>query len=98
METIDQTTEQLMFSLIEIWKGSGKSQIAFCKEKGIAYHKFHYWLKKYSGQHSLGAPQFSQLTVASKEACGSIEVIYPDGRKVVFHQPVGPLFLRHLLG
>lgn len=48
MEPTNQTTQQLMFSLIEIWKGSGQSQINFCKEKNIAYHRFHYWFKKYT--------------------------------------------------
>lgn len=40
METSHITTQQLMYSLIEIWKGSGKSQKEFCQEKDIAYHNF----------------------------------------------------------
>jgi hypothetical protein len=100
MESSDQTLQQLMFSLIEIWKGSGKTQKEFCKEKDIAYHKFHYWFKKYNEQHSQSSESgFTQVTVSKdipSSSCG-IEVIYPDGRKLIFHQPVAASFLRSLL-
>jgi hypothetical protein len=33
--TTGKTTQQVMFSLIEIWKSSGKTQREFCKEKGF---------------------------------------------------------------
>jgi hypothetical protein len=52
MASSGNTLQQFMFSLIEVWKSSGKSQIEFCKEKAIAYPKFHYWLGKYSRQSS----------------------------------------------
>jgi hypothetical protein len=51
-----------MFSLIQIWKGSGKTQLEFCKEKDIAYSKFHYWLKKYYTRES--APEESPAFMA----------------------------------
>lgn len=100
MEPSDKTTEQLMFSLIEIWKGSGKSQKAFCQEKDLAYHKFHYWFKKYTGhQGQVGQPSFMQVQVNKRVAASTtgMEVIYPDGRKLIFHQPVEASFLRSLL-
>lgn len=100
MEPRDQTTQQLMFSLIEIWKGSGQSQLAFCKEKDIAYHRFHYYFKKYNERDQMPSDgsSFSQVKVgASNFATGSIEVQYPNGRKVIFHQPVEVSFLRNLL-
>jgi len=99
MEPTHQTTQQLMVSLIEAWKESGQSQISFCKEKNIAYHRFHYYLKKYNErtQPSDGS-LFSQVNVPpSNFGGGSIEVVYPDGRKVIFHQPIEVSFLRNLL-
>lgn len=33
MESSNNTLQQLMFSLIEVWKSSGKTQLEFCKEK-----------------------------------------------------------------
>lgn len=103
MGSTDQTTQQLMFSLVEIWKGSGQSQISFCKEKNIAYHRFHYWFKKYNdlnAEEEVGSKDqsFSQIRVPSVNSTGgTIEIIYPDGRRVIFHQPVEASFLRTLL-
>jgi hypothetical protein len=39
-----------MFSLIKIWKASGKTQKEFCQEKDLVYHKFHYWFRKFNNQ------------------------------------------------
>jgi hypothetical protein len=90
-----------MFSLIEIWKGSGKTQQEFCKEKDIAYSKFHYWLKKYTGHGSTpdASSGFMAITVKNRTSVrdGGLEVIYPDGRRLIFHQDVDPSFLRALL-
>jgi hypothetical protein len=98
MESSDKTLEQLMFSLIEIWKSSGKTQMEFCREKDIAYHKFHYWFRKYSRQNS-DSGSFTRINVKTQPvSTGFIELIYPDGHKLVFNQPVDAGFLRSLLG
>lgn len=101
MESADNTTQQLMFSLIEVWKTSGKSQKEFCREKDIAYHKFHYWFKKYN-DHSAPCDQRSFIQLAVKNvkqpsSSAGIEVIYPDGRRLIINQPVEASFLRSLM-
>jgi hypothetical protein len=99
MESSDNTLQQLMFSLIEVWKSSGKTQIEFCKEKDIAYHKFHYWFRKYSRQ-TAGPIQasFTRINVNEQAvSSGFMELVYPDGRKLVFNQHVDAAFLRILL-
>lgn len=99
MESSDNTLQQLMFSLIEVWKTSEKTQVEFCKEKDIAYHKFHYWYRKYNRQSSqLPQPSFTRINVSPQSvSSGFIELIYPDGRKLVFNQQVDASFLRSLL-
>lgn len=101
MERVETTLQQVMFSLIEVWKVSGKSQAEFCKEKAITYHKFHYWFGKYSRQNKLPATQqssFTRINVnAQPKSYGCIELIYPDGRKLIFNQPVDATFLRNVL-
>lgn len=101
MEPTDTTTRQLMFSLFEIWKGSGKTQLEFCKEKDIAYSKFHYWLKKYNeqGPSQDDSPAFMAVTVKKQPLVrvGTLELVYPDGRRLIFHQDVDPSFVRALL-
>jgi hypothetical protein len=92
------TLQQLMFSLVEVWKTSGKTQMEFCKEKDIAYHKFHYWFRKYNNQDSEPLPGSFRRINAQPARSGFMELIYPDGRKLVFNQPVDAGFLRSLLG
>jgi hypothetical protein len=97
-ETTDMTTRQLMFSLIEIWKSSGKTQKEFCQEKDLAYHKFHYWLRKYDNQNDQPSNESPFLAVSMQGALRSnLEIVYPDGRRLIFHQPVDAGFLRALL-
>ena len=31
---------------IEQWRNSGLSQQAFCRDRNLGYHQFHYWRKK----------------------------------------------------
>ncbi|MGD8914181.1 MAG: hypothetical protein PVJ68_15775 [Candidatus Thiodiazotropha sp.] len=31
---------------IEDWRNSGLTQQAFCRDRNLSYHKFHYWRKK----------------------------------------------------
>jgi hypothetical protein len=101
MESSDLTLQQLMFSLIEVWKSSGKTQKEFCQEKDIAYAKFHYWFKKYNEQQvQQGQSSFTQVIVNKNFPSSSlqgIEIIYPDGRRLIFHQSVEASFLRNLL-
>ena len=100
MEQSDKTLQQLMFSLIEIWKSSGKTQLEFCREKEIAYHKFHYWFRKYSRQNSVSAEHssFARIHVNSQPmSSGVVELVYPDGRRLIFNEHVDVGFLRSLL-
>lgn len=90
-----------MFSLIEVWRTSGKTQREFCKEKDIAYAKFHYWLKKHNehGSPSDAKPGFMPVRVKDHADVqpNALELVYPDGRRLIFHQDVDPFFLRALL-
>ena len=104
--------QQLMFSLIEIWQSSGQSQKAFCLEKDLAYSKFHYWHKKYleyrSGSSEEPRPDepvgraFVAVRVKKNIAHetvspGAMELILPDGRRLIFNQGVEAGFLKALL-
>lgn len=99
-ESADTTLQQLMFSLIAVWRESGKTQRDFCQEKDIAYSKFQYWLRRYK-QHdpSTTRPGFVPVKVDDQgvERTGGLELVYPDGRRLIFHQEVEASFLRMLL-
>lgn len=92
--------QQAMFSMIETWKSSGQRQQAFCKAQGQAYSVFHYWYKKYR-QEKDPAPAssaFVPLQVPPMRLDSpSVEVIFPDGKRINFYQRVEVAFLRSLL-
>jgi hypothetical protein len=98
----DQTKEQLMFSLIEVRKQGAQSQQEFCKEKDLDYHQFQYWVRKHRATHSTTPVTdkkfFKQIKVneAPLLAC-SMELIFPDGKRLIFHQPVEAPYVRLLL-
>lgn len=102
MESPNNTLQQLMFSLIEIWKGSDKSQQEFCKEKDLDYHKFQYWFRKYKAIHFPDLItdkkfSFKEIKLKPQPSAPAVELVFPDGRKIIFHQPVEAAFLRSLL-
>lgn len=104
-ESTDTTLQQLMFSLIAVWRESGKTQRDFCKEKDLAYSKFQYWLRRYkehdpsTSDPSTTRSGFVPVKVNDQviQRTGGLELVYPDGRRLIFHQEVDPSFLRILL-
>ena len=42
-----------MFAVIEKYLTSALSQITFCKQEGLAYSRFNYWLKQYRLREAL---------------------------------------------
>jgi len=88
-----------MFAIVEVWQQSGLSKKTFCAEQGITYHRFHYWHQRYKIRHVTPAndgPSFIPLDLRFNTA--SAELIYPDGRRIVFHQGVDAAYLKALLG
>ena len=88
-----------MFAMIETWQHSGQSKKTFCAEQCITYHRFHYWHRRYKTHHSTAdtnVTAFIPLHLPATTA--SAELIYPDGRRLLFHQEVDASFLKTLLG
>jgi hypothetical protein len=95
----DANYRQQMFSLLEAWAQSGQRQKAFCNDRNITYHRFHYWHKRYKDRNRAVAqtgPAFIPLSVLSP-APPAAELIYPDGRRLLFHQNVDAAYLKVLL-
>jgi len=96
----DITKQQLMFSLIELWKKGDQTQQEFCKEKELNYPQFQYWLRRYKQAVEPESSQSSFTQVKLKPqpiASGSLELVFADGRKLIFHQPVDVAFVRSLI-
>lgn len=97
-----QTRQQLRqekFSMIEHWQQSGLTQKQYCQQQDIAYHSFHYWYKRYRiscDESKSGDLPFMLLTPSDSITCHT-ELSLPDGRRLIFHQPVAADFLKILL-
>ena len=90
-----------MLLMIEEWKQSGQNQRTFCKAHSITYHQFHYWYKQSKLADSPTNDQVSSFiqvrpSVTEEKSCA--EIIYPNGKRILFHQAVGVHFLKTLLG
>ncbi len=99
----DETTREQMFKMITMWQRSGLSQKAFCEQNSFRYHVFHYWYKCFRDfQSSAKDKGFIPLKIQSSNtintACTYAELLLPDGKRLLFHQPVSSDFLKELIG
>lgn len=92
--------QERMFQLIEQWQQSGDTQKVFCQEQSIKYHVFHYWYKRYREQHAdpqNNGSSFVKLQIAKPASAGSVEIYYPGGVHIIFHEPVSSNYLKALI-
>jgi hypothetical protein len=96
-------TSSQMFEMIKEWQQSGLTQTAWCRSRQIAYHRFHYWYKRFKSRpntsvaSSANSPFITlEVQQASSVPCYA-EVVCPDGRRILFHQGVDASYLKALL-
>jgi hypothetical protein len=96
----NQEVKEQMFSFIQQWENSHQSQKAFCLKHNIRYYVFHYWLKRYreetTGNEDTSS-SFVKLKVIPPAALAHAELILPDGKRLLFHEPVSSVFLKSLI-
>jgi hypothetical protein len=97
MQTRKQLQEQ-KYEIIEQWQQSGLSQKKFCEQNTIAYHHFHYWYKRYRNRQAADSTgEFVPVRVNAASPAGSLELQWPDGKKILFHQPISVDYLKALI-
>ncbi len=98
----DETIREQMFAMITGWRQSGLSQKAYCEQHGIRYHVFHYWYKCFRQLPSPAKDQgFIPLKIQAlnsiNTASAVVELLLPDGRRLLFHQAVTSDYLKALI-
>ena len=96
----DPQVRQQMFQMVEQWKQSGLSQHAFCEQQSMRFHKFYYWYKCYRKEHSVKNEHtagFVKLKIEKPVVTSSVEVHFPGGVRVLFHEPVTSNYLKTLI-
>ena len=84
---------------LEEWRASGKSQIAFSKEKDLNYFTLNKWINQGKSKKPLKqkAGVFTELRLPSPPSLALFAEIKKDGFTVVLHQAVSADFLRTLI-
>ncbi len=89
-----------MFDMIEQWQQSGLSKKAYCEHQSIKHHTFYYWFKSYRQQHpdmENNRSAFVKLQIEKSPATSSIEIHFPGGIRLVFHEPVSSSYVKSLI-
>ena len=84
-----------MFSFIEQWKQSNLPQNTFCKEQGITYTTFYYWLKRFRLQQEETGGFMSMRVTSTRE--NQIEIRYPNGVVIQIPSTIGLSALKQLI-
>jgi hypothetical protein len=102
----DVQVRERMFSMIRRWQQSGLSQKAYCKQHKVAYHVFHYWYKcfrdlplraKEEGFIPLKIQASTSTSTSENTYIPHIELLFADGRRLLFNQAVSSDFLKALI-
>jgi hypothetical protein len=96
---------QQMFKLIEQWQQSKLTQKQFCGQQSIKYHVFHYWYNRYRQEHPItigsgvdnNSSSFVKLQIAKPVTAVAVEIHFPGGIRLFFHEPVNSNYLKALI-
>ena len=91
-----------MLKLIEQWQRSGLRHKDFYQQHNIPSHVFYYWYKCYQKQNSgsiepIAANSFVQLQPSTIPSASNVELLLPNGNRLIFHQPVSADYLKALI-
>ena len=93
----NQEVQQQMFNLIKQWEQCDLSQKAFCKQSDLPYHVFHYWYKRYRLNGIKKTASFIKLKVSPANINAPVELILPDGKRLLFHQSISSDYLKAVI-
>jgi len=98
----DVQVREQMFSMISLWQQSGITQKSFCEQHNIRYHVFHYWYKCFRDLQSPTKDEgFIPLKIQPSNpvntSCAQVELLFGDGKRLLFHQPVTSDYLKALI-
>ena len=91
---------QQMFDMIKQWQQSGLSKKAYCQQQSVKHHSFYYWYKRYRQQHpdmDNKSSSFVKLKVEMPSVTASVEIYFPGGIRLLFHDPVSSNYLKALI-
>ena len=94
-----------MFELIRKWESSGLSQLKFLEQSGISKSTFGYWRKRYLQNQQASKPDSGRLIAIKVSSDNkpticesqSLEIIYPNGIRLLCPVGMNPLSIKELI-
>lgn len=96
----NSNVKKQMFEAIEQWQQSGLSKKAYCEQHVIKIYSFYYWYKVYSQEHSVKdtkGSSFVKLQIEKPIAASPVEIYFPGGIRLVFHEPISATYIKTLI-
>ncbi len=72
-----------MLKLVADFEQSGQSQRFFCQSAGISLAKFGYWVRKVRNEKETSAGFLKIETHFASQPVGQVELIYPNGVRII---------------
>jgi hypothetical protein len=99
---MSKSNEQKIFEDIIRWQQSGLKQKVWCEQNNFAYSSFHYWYRRFrnrqSGNKQVAGDGFVELQFQGcPPADPWCELVFGNGKKILFHQAVPVELIRSLL-
>lgn len=98
--SLDPQVRGQMFRMIEQWQQSDLSKKAYCQQQSIKHHTFYYWYKRYRLEQpgTIGNnSSFVKLHITKPVTASAIEIHFPGGIRLLFHEPVSSNYLKALI-
>jgi transposase-like protein len=89
-----------MFEMIEDWQESGLTKKAYCQQQSIKHHSFYYWYKCYRTEHGNAdndSGGFAKLKIDKSVIAASVEIYFPGGVRLLFHEQVSSSYLKAII-
>ncbi|WP_149243432.1 IS66 family insertion sequence element accessory protein TnpA [Dyadobacter sp. 32] len=100
-----KTETEKMRELYDQWQTQGVSKQAFCKQNGMGYHKFNYWVKKFHPNNfSPAVPTrgFSRIPVEEPEVTEQNQhllaaITFPSGARIELFGSLDAALIKKLI-
>lgn len=78
------STQEKMFTAIELWQNSGKSKKEFLNEKDFSEAKFNYWISKWKSLQLASSSKegFEEIGLSEIRTGKVLEIITASGLKI----------------
>ena len=85
-----------MYPVVKAYLAVGRSQRAFCAEKGLPISVLRYPLRRYREESDAGFVQVQPEAAPTEKA--HVEMLYPGGTRIRLFSPVTPAYVAALVG